>query len=34
MKSSFLTFVFSLIPGAGQMYLGMMKNLLRKVKHF
>ena len=25
MKSSFLTFVFSLIPGAGQMYLGMMK---------
>lgn len=24
-KSSFLTFVFSLIPGAGEMYLGMMK---------
>ena len=24
-KSSFLTFCFAFIPGAGQMYLGMMK---------
>jgi TM2 domain-containing membrane protein YozV len=33
-KNSFLTFIFSLIPGAGQMYLGFMKRGLSLMSCF